>query len=153
MEGINKAVKEHFEEGRYKEERFKRPTLDGVRFKQISQEENNMLTTPFSLEEIKEVVWECDDNKSPGLDGLNFTFIKSCWEIISPEILKFFKEFYRLGRLPKAVCASFMAFIPKNSSPQGLHEYRPISLIGCLYKMLAKVLAGRLKNVLGNVIS
>lgn len=48
--------------------------------------------------------------------------------------------------------ASFLALIPKNGSPQELSEYRPISLIGCLYKMIAKVLAGRLKRVLGKVI-
>lgn len=34
----------------------------------------------------------------------------------------------------------------------GLTDYRPISLIGCMYKVLAKLLAGRLCKVLGSVI-
>ena len=67
--------------------------------------------------------------------------------------LNFFNEFHRHARLPKGISASFLALIPKTTNPQGLGEYRPISLIGCLYKMLSKVLAGRFKKVLKCVIS
>lgn len=35
-----------------------------------------MLTEAFSEEEIKRVVWDCESSKSPGLDGVNFGFIK-----------------------------------------------------------------------------
>lgn len=52
----------------------------------ISDDENNMLIAPFSIEEIKEVIWECDGRKSPGPDGFNFNFIKNCWNIIKLEI-------------------------------------------------------------------
>ncbi|MCH82432.1 cysteine-rich receptor-like protein kinase [Trifolium medium] len=38
-------------------------------------------------------------------------------------------------------------------SPQRLNEFRPISLVGSLYKILAKVLANRLRLVIGSVIS
>jgi hypothetical protein len=43
--------------------------------------------------------------------------------------------------------------IPKVSSPLELKDFRPISLIGCLYKLLAKVLARRLAYVMNNIIS
>ncbi|XP_039685099.1 uncharacterized protein [Medicago truncatula] len=45
------------------------------------------------------------------------------------------------------------ALIPKVSSPQQLTDYQPISLVGCLYKVLAKVLANRLCIVIGSVVS
>lgn len=150
--GIKRAMKGHFEK-LYREESVNRLILEGIHFKQVSMEENEMLTTPFSIDEVKEVVWECDGNKRPGPDGFNFNFIRSCWEIISPKIMKFFEEFQRLAKLPKAVSASFLALIPKTKSPQGLNEYRLISLIGCLYKLLVRVLARRLKKVLKNIIS
>lgn len=53
-----------------------RPILDGVSFPQISVEDNAALTVPFTMEEIKEAVWSCEEERSPGPDGFNFTFYK-----------------------------------------------------------------------------
>ncbi|GKV36766.1 hypothetical protein SLEP1_g44860 [Rubroshorea leprosula] len=44
-----------------------------------------------------------------------------------------------------------MVLIPKKESLQGIEEYRPISLISSLYKILAKILANRLSRVLDGV--
>lgn len=49
--------------------------------------------------------------------------------------------------------ASFITLIPKSVSPVAIEEYRPISLIGGIYKIVAKVLANRLSKVIGEVIS
>jgi len=62
-------------------------------------------------------------------------------------------EFHRNGKLTKGVNSTFIALIPKVSSPQHFNEFRPISLVGCMYKVLAKFLANRLRGVLGSVIS
>ena len=43
--------------------------------------------------------------------------------------------------------------IPKKGGVEDLKDFRPISLVGSLYKWLAKVLANRLKRVLPKVIS
>lgn len=49
--------------------------------------------------------------------------------------------------------ATFIALIPKVESPQSLNDFRPISLVGCMYKVLAKILANRLRAVIGSVVS
>ncbi|XP_077252059.1 uncharacterized protein LOC143891358 [Tasmannia lanceolata] len=54
---------------------------------------------------------------------------------------------------PDGIGATFIALIPKVSGAFKISEYRPISLMGCLYKVLAKVLADRLKMVLPFIIS
>ncbi|GAU39768.1 hypothetical protein TSUD_220120 [Trifolium subterraneum] len=51
------------------------------------------------------------------------------------------------------VNCTFIVLIPKVDVPLKLSDYRPISLVGCTYKVLAKVLANRLSKVIGNVIS
>jgi hypothetical protein len=63
-----------------------RPKLDGIVFPQLSEEENNCLISPFSMEEIEEVVQCSDGNKSPGPDGFNFAFLKNFWDLIKGEI-------------------------------------------------------------------
>jgi len=46
-----------------------------------------------------------------------------------------------------------VALIPKVSSPMELKDFGPISLLGCLYKLLAKVLARRMVGVMNSIIS
>lgn len=69
------------------------------------------------------------------------------------DIVRFLNEFHVSVMLPRAITSSFIALAPKNESPQSLVEYHPISLIGSLYRILSKLLAGRLKKVLGGVIT
>ena len=99
----------------------------------------------FQKDEIKQAIWDCGSEKSPGPDGLNFKFIKKFWQVIKPDVLRFLNEFYVNGIFPKGCNASFIVLIPKVADPQFLNDYKPISLIGCMYKIVAKLLAKRLK--------
>ncbi|CAJ2647905.1 unnamed protein product [Trifolium pratense] len=67
------------------------------------------LTKPFSLEEVKAAVWDCDSYKSPGPDGINFGFIKDFWAEMQGDVMRFISEFHRNGRLTKGLNASFIA--------------------------------------------
>lgn len=98
-------------------------------------------------------MWENDGNKSPRPDGFNLNFYKSCWDLVESDILNFIHEFVQITTIPKAIGASFVTLIPNVTCPQELNEFRPITLIGSLYKILAKTLAGRFKKVLRKVIS
>jgi len=64
-----------------------------------------------------------------------------------------FDQFHANEVLPKGMLAYFVTLIPKISSPLDLKDYRPISLLGCLYKLLSKVLARRLAVVMNSIIS
>lgn len=48
--------------------------------------------------------------------------------------------------------ALFITLIPKVKIPQHLHQFQPISLVGCIYKIIYKILSRRLKRVLHKVI-
>ncbi|KHN07655.1 Transposon TX1 putative 149 kDa protein, partial [Glycine soja] len=66
------------------------------------------------------------------------------WQLLKPDILRFIDEFHANGIFPRGGNASFLALIPKKVDPQVLNDYRPISLIGCMYKIVAKILAKRM---------
>ncbi|GAU43105.1 hypothetical protein TSUD_373000 [Trifolium subterraneum] len=68
------------------------------------------------------------------------------------DIMRFMVEFHRNGKLAKGINSTFITLIPKVDSPHSLNDFRPISLVGSLYKILAKVLANRLRMVVGRVI-
>jgi len=132
---------------------WKRPKLDGMNFESISEEENSFLVSQFSMEEIKGVVKESDGNKSSAPDGFNFAFFKQFWYLIKHEIRIFFDQFHGNEVLPRCLLSYFITLIPKVKCSSSLKEFRPISLLGCLYKILAKMLAGRLAKVMNLVIS
>ncbi len=69
------------------------------------------------------------------------------------DLMRFVSDFHRNGKLLKGINSTFISLVPKKDCPQTLNDFRPISLVGCLYKVLAKLLANRLKNVIGSVIS
>ena len=65
----------------------------------------------------------------------------------------FLKEFHEHGRFVRSLNSTFLVLIPKKAGVEDLRDFRPISLVGGLYKLLAKVLANRLKKVVGKVVS
>ncbi|XP_068483406.1 uncharacterized protein [Phaseolus vulgaris] len=60
---------------------------------------------------------------------------------------------HETGCIPKGCNASFIALVPKVRNPVHFDHYRPISLVGAMYKILSKVLAGRIKKVLPTIIN
>ncbi|KAK2662856.1 hypothetical protein Ddye_001430 [Dipteronia dyeriana] len=67
--------------------------------------------------------------------------------------MNFLMEFYRDGSVVKDLNCTFLALIPKVGKPESIKDYRPINLVGAMYKLLAKVLANRLKKVMNSIIS
>ena len=97
-------------------------------------------------------MWHCEVSKSPGLDGFNFNFIKKSWDFIKEEVMAIMNLFHDTGALPKGCNASFIALVPKVRDLVKLEQYRPISLVGAMYKIISKVLAGIIKNVISSII-
>lgn len=57
------------------------------------------------------------------------------------------------GKLEKSLNATFITLIPKKSGPIEVKDFHPVNLVSGLYKILFKVLANRLKVVVGSIIS
>ena len=68
-------------------------------------------------------------------------------------MLGFFEEVYEYGTFAHSLNAAFVALIPKKRNASNIRDFRPISLVGSVYKILAKVLANWLKRVLDGLVS
>jgi len=91
--------------------------------------------------------------KSPGPDGINLRFFKDFWDMFKVELLNFFAEFHRNGRLTSDFNNTFIALIAKIENPHRLADFWPISLVSSLYKILSRVLANRLRKLVSKVVS
>jgi hypothetical protein len=61
---------------------------------QVSVEDNEMLTTPFTENEVKEAIFEMKHNKAPGPDGFPAEFYQRFWKVIKYDLMALFKEFH-----------------------------------------------------------
>ncbi|GJY12022.1 RNA-directed DNA polymerase, eukaryota, reverse transcriptase zinc-binding domain protein [Tanacetum coccineum] len=105
------------------------------------------------MDEVKNAVWECGSDKAPGPDGFTFAFMKRYWDILKLYILEFVSTFLSTKTMPTGSNSSFITLVPKVSNPVNIKDFRPISLIGIHYKIIAKLLANRLSKVVGKVVS
>ncbi|GKV04348.1 hypothetical protein SLEP1_g16510 [Rubroshorea leprosula] len=148
---LKQGVADYFK-NLFAKEDWKRPVLEGMGFNKISEADKELLTEPFLESEVKAAVWNCDSAKAPGPNGLSFRFLKAELEVVKDDILKFLVDFHNNSKLVRGSNSSFLVLIPKKENLQGLEKYRPISLIGCMYKILTKILANRLSKVLNGLI-
>lgn len=142
----------NFFKDHFTEKGVDRPSFVSDKFQRLNDLQRSWLEREITADEIKQAVWDCEGSKVPGPDGFNFNFIKKNWEVLKDDILNFVKEFERKGRMAKGCNSSFITLIPKVNDPLTLHDFRPISLVGIQYKIVSKVLAARLKQVLPSLI-
>lgn len=128
-----------------------RPKLISSLFKRLKPDQSSFIEAEITLYEIKIAVWCCGSDKAPGPDGLTFKLFKSKWESMKVDISRYVKHFESFGNFSPGCNSSFITLVPKVKDPTTLSDYRPISLIGCIYKIVAKILANRLKGV-GSVV-
>jgi len=126
--------------------------LDGVGFKFISKKDNDLLCTNIIEYEIIDGMSQCESSKCPGPDGYNFFFVKNNWDVIGKDIVWAIICFQDTCFIPRGCNASFIVLVLKKVNLSNLNEFRPILLVGCVYKILSKILANRRKKVLPSVI-
>ncbi|XP_050217747.1 uncharacterized protein LOC126668601 [Mercurialis annua] len=104
-------------------------------------------------DEILAALKSCDDNKAPGPDGFNMFFYKQCWFLLKDDIQQLYKVFFERGTFPHALNTAFVVLIPKFKGANNIKDFRPISLINGVFKILSKLLANRLAPILPALIS
>ena len=102
--------------------------------------------------ELEEIVKDCDYNKSPDLDGLSYVFYQKTFHIIKEDLLEIYKCQLIRKKLIKSNKEGVTRLVPKVEGVPSVDELRPITLLDCDYKILSKLLVGRMKPVLPLVI-
>ncbi|GJY64799.1 RNA-directed DNA polymerase, eukaryota [Tanacetum coccineum] len=149
---VKEEFKSHFAS------RFQTPTsnrccLNFTFPKRLDTNQAEELEGPISIEEVRKAVWGCGDNKSPGPDGFTFEFFRKYWDLLGTDLYDAVVWFFDKGSFARGCNTSFITLIPKIQDPKFVSDYRPISLIGCLYKVITKILANRISLIIPDLIS
>lgn len=105
------------------------------------------------MEEVIFALNSMEDDKALGYDGFPTKFLKVCWEVVGKDVMAVLVDFHAKNIWCRSLSATFITLIPKKKGAAELKEFRPISLVGCLYELLVKTLSIRFKESLAGVIS
>ena len=130
-----------------------RPCLNSLEFDSIGVEEAAKLEEMFSMEEVSSALSDLNGDKAPGSNGFPLAFWKFYWDFVKDEFMDIFKDFFERGKFVRSLNTTFLVLIPNKGGAKDLSDFRPINLAEGLYKLLTKVLANRLKKVVGKVVS
>eukprot|EP00253_Pinus_taeda_P014598 PITA_14598 len=119
----------------------------------VEEEDLADLTDPVTAEELEGVLKWFNKDKSPGPDGWTIEFYLAFFEELGQDLLRVVEESRATGTIYHANNSTFIALIPKSDSPASFDDYRPISLCNCLYKIISKIIANRLRPILSRSIA
>lgn len=119
----------------------------------VEEEYVEDLNDLVSAEELEGVLKWFKKDKSPGPDGWTIEFYLAFFDVLGQDLLGVVEESRTTGSIYHAINSTFIALIPKSDSPASFDDYRPISLCNCLYKIISKTIANRLRPILSRSIA
>jgi hypothetical protein len=102
---------------------------------------------------VIEALESIGDLKAPGPDGMPSIFYKKFWDVVGEKVSKEVLDVLRGGPMPENWNDTCVVLIPKVKDPESMKDLRPISLCNVVYKIVSKMLANRLKQILPEIIS
>ena len=119
----------------------------------ITENQNSDKLAAVQFKEVKAALFSMHPDKSLGPDGMSPGFYQKYWKVVGSDLVQLTQEFFTTGMFDQSITDKNIVLIPKKQDPSYMTELRPISLCNVAYKVMSKVLANRLKGVIGGIIS
>jgi hypothetical protein len=118
----------------------------------LTDAQRAILNAPITLDELLTAVRHSPRNKTPGSDGLPVELYDTFWTQLGPLLLKVFNHAHESGQMPKSCRSGVLSLLHKKGDRSNLGNYRPLTMLCADYKVISKLLATRLDNVLQQYI-
>ena len=120
----------------------------------LTEVETMTLDRVITEADLLEAIKSSPKNKSPGSDGLPIEFYCTFWDSLKNYMLKFVHHSFVTGNLPLTCRQGIITLLPKKDKNRSLlKNWRPLSLLNCDYKCIAKIIAFRIKTILPKIIN
>ena len=114
---------------------------------------HEVLSSKYTAKEVKVALFQMGPTKASGPDGINALFYQKFWHVVGDTLVLAMLDFLNNGNMLPKINHTNIVLIPKNRNPVKISDFRPISLCNVIYKIISKVLANKLKQVLPQIIS
>ncbi|XP_010689006.1 uncharacterized protein LOC104902800 [Beta vulgaris subsp. vulgaris] len=112
-----------------------------------------ILMAPYTADEVKSALFSIPGDKAPGPDGFGGYFFKDTWEVGGGDVAEAVLDFFTSKKMLKELNATIITLAPKFKCPAKVSDFRPISCCNTLYKCITKVIYGRLRQVLPDIVA
>ncbi|GJV55847.1 hypothetical protein Tco_1456852 [Tanacetum coccineum] len=127
--------------------------VEGLFSKSISATTSSNMVCDITNDEIKADMFDIGDDKASGPDGYTFAFFKKGWSVVGHDVCNAVRDFFLNRCILKEINHTFLALIPKVSTPLKVNDYRPISCCNVIYKCISKILSNRIIEGIKEVVS
>jgi hypothetical protein len=107
---------------------------------------------PISIDELDKLAAQ-GNRSAAGMDGINNCFIKKFWHLLRIPLHRYITYCHNTGVLTQSFRTASIKLIPKKGDCTKIKNWRPISLLSCLYKVVSRALNNRLKKISSIIFS
>ncbi|KAL2228933.1 UNVERIFIED_CONTAM: hypothetical protein Sindi_1873000 [Sesamum indicum] len=102
----------------------------------LSSEITDELCREVTALEVKNRIFNINDNKAPGPDGYSSYFFKKAWNVVGDHVCSAVLDLFRSGRMLRQLNHTVIALVPKSEHSSSIADYRPISCCNVIYKAI-----------------
>ena len=151
--GKKKVIEEFFQKKfRTKEEPVEVEEHDGKHIGQpertLSDDQAESIVKRISTVELERAIADLKPDKAEGLDQLTNKMLKNATPTVKAMILMLFNNVLVAGINPDEWKVGEVILLLKRPMASNIENYRPITLISCLSKLLTKIVASRIAEAL-----
>ncbi|KAL3701937.1 hypothetical protein R1sor_019959 [Riccia sorocarpa] len=142
----------------YKQESVAEETEDKRRMEltrledKVSEEQNNVLIRIPTVDEIHWTVRRLKNEKAPGADGMTAEMVKEIWDNSKQDVIDFVLTFWNTDTMSWKQLSGIIKLIPKEGDRLKIKNWRPLQMLNTGYKIISKIMANRLGEVIGSVV-
>ena len=124
-----------------------------VRKKKLTEAEKEETSKKIEEKELKEALDRVSSGKTPGIDGIEREFLARFWRMLGKIITQATAIFVENQKMNSFMDRGLIKVIQKrDTTGEELKNWRPITLLSQIYKLISGVVAGRMKNLLVKLI-
>jgi hypothetical protein len=124
-----------------------------VQNSKLTVTERDELDRPLSIDELDKSIDKANMKSAPGIDGMSNIFIKEFWSYIRIPLFNYCNTCYTKGTLTSNFKSAAIKLIPKKGDVSSLKNWRPISLLSNLYKLISRAINNRLNKIVNRICS